>query len=271
MNRKIIYLILIIISVSVSIIFAVNGSKPDNSGVAQEKQAEVENRTIAKELTNSMEVTSGLIEKVELRISYYFKELLVEENTYIPEGENILKYTNGTYLKAPYNCILTSSSLPQESEICDGSHYVELQATDTICTNISVSEADTEYLTLGKKVELTVNALENKKYEGYITDIGQTATNSKFNVTVTFVNDGNVKLGMSGSSTIILQEVIDVLTVPVEAVEIAEDGKYVQVVEETGETTKALVETGIANANYVEIKSGLSLGQTVKYMDDVTI
>ena len=271
MNKKIFYLLILIPVLIIAIIIIKNASSTNiNSREFIVKQAKVEEQTIIRKLTNPMEITSGLTEKVELRASYYFKEMCVEENTYIKEGENILKYTNGTYLTAPYDCVVTSSELPKEDEICTNSNYVELKTIETLSTTISVSEWDMNYISLGKKVEILINALAETKYEGYVTNISEVATNSKFDITITFINDGNIKLGMSGSSTIVLQEEKDVVVVPIETVEVEENNKYVQIVHEDGTTEDVAVETGLSDAKYVQIKSGLEIGQTVNYKDIAT-
>ena len=259
MNKKKIFLcLLILIVVSIVVIgITANRITIDNKTNQKEtnvQQAKIEERTIIRTLTNSMEVTSGLTEKVELRVAYYFKELCTEQNTYIKEGENILKYTNGTYLVAPYDCILKSSNLPKEGEICTYSHYIELQTTETLSTVISVNENDMAHISLGKIVEVTINTFESAKYEGYVTDISEIATDSKFNVTVTFINDGRIKLGMSGYITIILQEEKDVMSVPIESIYVKENKKYVDIKNEEGIVESIEIETGISDANYVQIK-----------------
>lgn len=60
---------------------------------------------------------------------------------------------------------------------------------------------------------------------------------------------------MSVSCTINIQELTDVLAVPINAVQIT-DKKYVITVE-NGETKEVSIETGLSNDEYVEVKSGL--------------
>lgn len=82
--------------------------------------------------------------------TYYFKELCVEKNSYVKEGTNILKYTNGTYLVAPYDLIIADYSLPEANEMCTDSHYVEVQTTENLQTSVDVSESDMQYIELRK-------------------------------------------------------------------------------------------------------------------------
>lgn len=57
----------------------------------------------------------------------------------------------------------------------------------------------------------------------------------------------------------------------VEVIEVDEEGnKYVTKVKEDGSTENITVETGLADANYVQIRSGLKLGDIVQYVNNAT-
>ena len=78
-------------------------------------------------------------------------------------------------------------------------------------------------------------------------------------------NDNNLKLGMSATCTVTIDKKENCLCVPISAVTINEDERYVIVKDENGEESKRTVETGVSDANYVEIISGLSEGEKVYY------
>lgn len=224
-------------------------------------------QTIENTLSSSGEIESSLDEKLNLHASYYFEELLVDENVYIEEGTNIVEYTNGTYLTAPYDCVIISTNLPNEDEVCTTSHYVEVKSIDSLSMNLSVSETDINKIEIGDIVDITITAT-NEKLEGYITSISEVGTYSSsgsyFSAKVTFENNGNLKIGMSASCDIIIESAENVVAVPIEAVQTSDDGKYVVVVNDDGSTSNVTVETGISNDAYIEIKSGISEGTTVQ-------
>lgn len=224
-------------------------------------------QTIENTLSSSGEIESSLDEKLSLHASYYFEELLVDENVYIEEGTNIVAYTNGTYLTAPYDCVITNTNLPNEDEVCTTSHYVEVKSIDSLSMNLSVSETDINKIEIGDIVDITITAT-NEKLEGYITSISEVGTYSSsgsyFSAKVTFENNGNLKIGMSASCDIIIESAENVVAVPIEAVQTSDDGKYVVVVNDDGSTSNVSVETGISNDAYIEIKSGISEGTTVQ-------
>ena len=149
-------------------------------------------------LSSTSEVKSALIENVELHATYYLKETYVETNSFVAKGEKILKYTNGTYLKAPYDCYIVELNIPNEEGKCLNSHYVKIQSKNILTVSMNVSEENIDKISIGQEAKITISALE-KEYTGYVTHIGSTASNGKFTIDIEFENDGNVKLGMTSS------------------------------------------------------------------------
>ena len=70
------------------------------------KDVKVEKQTIEKTLTSSGYIASSSTENLSLNTSYYFDSLYVEEDDIVKKVEKILKYTNGKYLKAPYDLVI---------------------------------------------------------------------------------------------------------------------------------------------------------------------
>ena len=241
--------------------------KVNNLASSDTVEAEATIKTIENTLSSSGQISSGLNEKIYLHASYYFEEILVDENIYVKEGTNIIKYTNGTYLTAPYDCVIVSSEIPLEDEICTTSHYIEIKSIETLCMNLSVSEADINKINIGDIVNITMSA-SNEKIEGYITSISEIGTYSSsgsyFAVVVSFENNGNLKIGMSATCEIVIEKAENVITVPIEAIQTLDNGEYVVVVNSDGSTMSTKVETGISNDAYIEIKSGISEGTRVQ-------
>ena len=76
---------------------------------------------------------------------------------------------------------------------------------------------------------------------------------------------------MSASCTVILKEEKEVISVPIDSVSENSDGKqYVTKVNEDGTTEDVIVETGIADENYVQILSGLALNDKIQIETEIT-
>ena len=76
---------------------------------------------------------------------------------------------------------------------------------------------------------------------------------------------------MSTSCTVILKEEKEVISVPIDSVSENSDGEqYVTKINEDGETEEVIVETGIADENYVQILSGLALNDKIQIETEIT-
>ena len=202
-------IILIVIIVVCFIVFSKKGNsedfamqRPDMENMEWQDKAktgELENRTRKNQTTTlneNSEITSAISENVELHATYYLSEVCVEEKQYVEKGANILKYTNGTYLTAPYDCYIVELNLPEIEGKCLNSHYVQIESKNMLSVSMKVDETQINNVDIGKEATIEVTAID-KKYTGYITHIGSIASNGKFDVTIEFENDGNVMIGMT--------------------------------------------------------------------------
>lgn len=174
---------------------------------------------------------------------------------------------------------------------------------------MSIDELDIQKVKVGQKVVVTADAFEGKTFSGTVTNVSlqSTASNGVTNypVTVTMDETGNLLPGMNVDGVIILEEVQDVLSIPVDSLmrgnrvyvkgeapasrdtgngerpegsgpqmenSKGTDGNHSS--SERGSTGGAPegfyaveVETGLISDEYVEILSGLEEGQEV-YVDE---
>ncbi|MDR0978453.1 MAG: hypothetical protein LBL91_00670 [Lachnospiraceae bacterium] len=94
----------------------------------------------------------------------YFKEIYVEENDSISSGENILKYTNGTYLTAPYDCIIAGISLPEALGKCTSSNYISVESTNDLYVTLSISEDDISNVAIRSRCRNNNNCEQQNLY-----------------------------------------------------------------------------------------------------------
>ena len=140
-----------------------------------------------------------------------------------------------------------------------------VQNLDDVSVNLSVSKYDYDKLAQGQKAEIT---LGDSAYKGTVARISRVATpNEKgaatISVRVDIDNpDDNIFLGVDAKAVIHAKEAKDVVTVPVEAVNIGKDGSFCYVVED-GVITRKNVTTGISSDSYVEIQEGLEKGDQI--------
>lgn len=284
-NRKYIILILLVLILIFLIYFYNNLTMFDNifkksnktgteSTTTTTTEETVEKKDIINSLDSSGEISSTLDEKVELHATYYLKETFVKVGDTVKSGENILEYTNGKYLTAPYDCVIINISVPDIKAQCTNEHYIEIKSLESLKMTVSIDEDELNKISIGQEAQIQVLAYTDKKIIGYVTNISNTATysssGSKFNVTVEFENDGDVMVGMTGKCSIILEKAEDVVVVPIEAVTTSGKSSTVTKINQDGTTETVAVTTGISNDAYIQIKSGLSQGDKVQIIKTST-
>jgi len=158
--------------------------------------------TSTKSISTTAEVTSAVTDKIELHATYYLEECYVEGEQNLSAGENILKYTNGTYLTAPYDCVIKTINVPEAGSKCTNEHYIEIESTTLLAVQFKVDETNINKISLGQETQIEISAFDDKTLTGNVTNITNTASNGKFTVTVQFENDGEVKLGMSAKVSV---------------------------------------------------------------------
>ena len=108
-------------------------------------------------------------------------------------------------------------------------------------------------------------------YAGTVSKISQIGTATSgvtvYDVTLTIEGDDQLKLGMNGTATILVEERENVLLVPIAALNTSRGESYVWLKSDSaadGEPgVRTTVETGLSDENYAEVLSGLSEGDVV--------
>ena len=134
--------------------------------------------------------------------------------------------------------------------------------------DINISEEQIDKISVGQEVEIIANYDESKTYSGTITKINAIGekgnSGTSYAAIASLDNDGYLKLGMSANCTITITKNENLVCLPIESVQVEDDKKYVNLIKDDG-IEKVYVETGLADANYVQIVSGLNLGDKVSY------
>lgn len=267
-KKRVIVCITILMVLWISI--SKNQSQADTNKIIEtnKKQAEVTQQTIMTTLTASGEVESSKFEKLYLNTNYSYLTLCADVNEQVKKGENLLKYTNGTYLTAPYDCVVISYSIPKAKSACTSNDYIYISSTEELNMNININEEQINHISVGQEVEIVVGYDEAKVYQGTISKINEIGIYesgiTNFSAIASIKNDGNLRLGMSATCTIMIEKLENVIAVPIEAVRIENDKRYVNKITNNG-IEKVEIETGKANENYVQVLSGLSKGDKIEY------
>ncbi len=150
--------------------------------------------------------------------------------------------------------------------------WLSVTPQDTMTITITVDELDILSLKVGLSATVTLDAFAGQSFEGEVSAINKSGTNSggnsKYTAEITIEKKDGMLAGMNASAVIIINTVENVLCIPEAA--LIEDGNTVYVYTEYDEETDTLgglteVTCGVSDGENVEITSGLSEGDTYCY------
>ena len=153
----------------------------------------------------------------------------------------------------------------------DGStSLVTLSRDEKMSVTISVDESDILSLELGQSVTVTVNSVSDSSFSGTLTEINRTGSSGAYSAVIELSKAEGMLSGMTASVSVRIQGVDNAVLIPIEALHKTSDGAYVYTsynaeLQEYGGKVDVVI--GLENSTYVEIKSGLSEGDTVYYTE----
>lgn len=145
--------------------------------------------------------------------------------------------------------------------------------------NLNVDELDISDVSVGQRVVVTAEALGDKEYEGYVTNININGKSENgvttYPVEIRIDETEGLLPGMNVEAQIMIAERSNVMSIPASAIV---RGDRVLVQTDAGEApapedgvpegfTYITVEAGISDGNYIEILSGLSVGDVIAYQE----
>ena len=210
-----------------------------------------------------------------------YKDALDKAQESVESAQSKLESTQDNYdnytITAPISGQVITKNFKVGDNITKNTSSTTTLATiydlSSLTFKMSIDELDIQSVKVGQKVTVTADAFEGQTFSGTVTNVSLESTYSNgvstYPVTVTMDEAGNLLPGMNVDGVITLEESNDVLTIPVDSL-MRGNQVYIKddsVKEQNGPVPagfKAVeVETGLTNDSYVEIKSGLSEGDTV--------
>jgi HlyD family secretion protein len=155
-----------------------------------------------------------------------------------------------------------------------GSNLIELPDLDQMRAELKINEVDISKVLSGQKVEIRPDAYSDSIYTGKIESVANLAQNldykSKIKIFPVLVRiDGRSKAllpGLTVSCKILVNEIQDVLFVPLRAVFNEHGLDYVYV--KSGNSFKRRdIKTGAVNTDYVVVEEGLNADETIALTD----
>jgi len=203
----------------------------------------------------------------------------------IPEdatGENLVAFDNarsaiqsaeenlnGTRLLAPISGTIISLDFVVGDTVSENSEIITIADLSQKNIEIYLDETDWDKVAVGYEAEVTFDALPDQVFKGKVIQVDPGLYTSNNTSVVhglvaldTTQTDLNLPVGSSAAVDVIAGRAENALLVPIEAIRQAGD-QYAVFVMENGTPRLHVVEIGIQDILYAEIKSGLNAGDVV--------
>ncbi|MDA7881171.1 efflux RND transporter periplasmic adaptor subunit [Akkermansiaceae bacterium] len=223
--------------------------KESESKIAQQ-QAEVNSAMITLDLTKD-----GLEKKIEQ---------LKATKVYAPQS--------GLAIYPKPNRYSRDTKIEEGAEVRNRTTLIKIPDVTAMKVVVKIHESMISQIKKGQSAYVVLDSIPDQRFSGTVTkvailpDSDRSWNNPDLKVykTEIVINEQieNIKPGVSARAEIIIEELQDVLTVPIQAVTTL-DGQQVCYMEKGGELEAVPVEIGLFNTKYIQIKSGLEQGDEV--------
>ena len=175
-------------------------------------------------------------------------------------------------LRAPFDGTIISIA-GKEGDTVTTDAFIVIADLNHPDINFSYDETDLDKVAVGDTAQVVFDAVPDTTYDATVTSVSPSLTSSQgYSVLTGVARLENMDAspaqkfveGMTASVEVINAEADNVVLIPVEALHDIGDGQYaVFVVGDDGTLKLTVVEVGLNDGTYAEIKSGLTAGQTV--------
>jgi RND family efflux transporter MFP subunit len=191
---------------------------------------------------------------------------LVEAQTALQTAEENLK---ATQLVSPISGTVTAVSASVGGYVSESSIITVADLSQPYTIDTYFDAEDWSAVQVGYSAEIVFDILPDDTFTGVVTMVYpelDTSSNSSLVRATIKLNqavDASLPSGTSAAVDAISGKAQDAVLVPVEALHKIDDGRYTLFVMENGSPRLRVVEVGLQDITFAEIKSGLEVGATV--------
>ena len=166
--------------------------------------------------------------------------------------------------------VKVGNSVIQANTLNDGTTVATVANMNDLIFEGQIDETEVGSLYEGMPLTITIGALKDYTFDADLEYISPKAVENnganqfKVKAAVKVDSEHTIRSGYSANAQIDLEKVTNVLTVPESALEFVKEESYVYKKGEDGTYTMTKVQTGLSDGVNIEIKEGLSEGDTVR-------
>jgi HlyD family secretion protein len=241
------------------------------------KQAQT-NYNREKKLYDQQLVSADEFEKVAQALQQAQEEMVIAQETLeiVRDGVSssnksgsttlVRSTISGLILDIP---VKVGNSVTMSNTFNDGTTIATVANMDDLIFDGNIDETEVGRLHVGLPVRISIGALQDVHFDAALEYISPKATESngtnlfEIKASVTVPSDVTIRSGYSANAEIVLEEARDVLTLAESAIQWEGDSTFVYVRNAEGWDKRPVV-TGLSDGVNIEVKSGLSEGETVR-------
>lgn len=195
------------------------------------------------------------------------RKVYVSAGDDVMEGDKLLRLQSGETIEAEFDGRVNMLNVEEGDDVQAGDALVQVADFTHMRVTLRVDEYDIADIAVGQRCTVTATATE-KTFESEISTIDYVSAsggNVAYYSAVCYVDvDEGVYPGMQVTVTIPQEEAENVVVLKMDALSFDfNNNAFVYRYNEEGVLEEVPVEVGVSNGNYVEIKSGVSDGDTV--------
>ncbi|MBR6442072.1 MAG: HlyD family efflux transporter periplasmic adaptor subunit [Clostridia bacterium] len=197
------------------------------------------------------------------------REIYVSEGDRVKDGDKLMRLNGGETIEAEFDGTVSSIIVEKGDEVKSGDTLMTVADFDHMVVSVRVGESNIAQVSAGQSCKVTVSSA-GANFESVIDKIdyvSYTGNNVAYYTATVNVDTSaaeNVWPGMQATVTVPLEEAQNVTVLKMDALSTARNNTaYVYKENENGEMEEVTVTVGVSNGNYVEIKEGVTSGETV--------
>lgn len=217
--------------------------------------------TGSMQLINSATYTASAETKV--------REIYVSVGDKVKQGAKLLRLSDGISIEAEFDGTVSAINVAKGDEVKAEDSLITVADFDKMKVSVRVGESNISSVSVGQDCKVTVSSA-GASFDAKIDEINYaeyTGNNVAYYTATVYVDTSateNIWPGMQATVTVTLEEAQDVTMLKNDALSTARDNTaFVYKENANGEMEQVEVTVGVSNGNYVEIKSGVTSGETV--------
>ena len=197
------------------------------------------------------------------------RDIYVAVGDTVREGDKLMRLANGTTFTADFDGTVSVVNVEKGDSVKAEESLLTLADFDHMKVSVRIGESNISEVSVGMPCKVTVSSA-NASLDSTIAAIDYstyTGNNVAYYTATVYADTAeadNLWPGMQATVTVTLDEAADVTMLKNEALSTARDNTaYVYKENANGEMEQVAVTVGVSNGNYVEIKDGVTAGETV--------